>query len=452
MLGIMCLARAGGIARAVSIQHAYPPKEDNVWGYDARGEGILINQSMFLFFVLEEHDPSLLYKPASFINPSQNLKQDNLKNQKAVGEDFIMFDLSLTLQLPPSSLQSPQFISSFKTTLQLITLPFALEERSDYASALKAHRNAITLLEKIQKVAGIRKFNRKMYERQTAVHKERVDYLEGLESSGFAGVVRVPSRGWMTTSKPTTATESSTPLSTLSTSNTPREYTLTHDSELVDVGVRSIWQLIKDPATGHTHYAAQALWDKDKPLVECVLRRADGFFPFGEAIHTTIVKQGNPGLNYRLRMQRRGVKDGEGDRDVWEVPATSCGKKEWSPRRFTFGGRHFVWRNEEGKDGSLFSKKWAWETLYETAGEAEGSETVGTKLAWGNTEGTWKAKSTLYMLEGLDLALREHILASQLSRFLRWSYPPDKDLSGLEAGARAGMAVGSLISIAEYFS
>ncbi|KAK4498881.1 hypothetical protein PRZ48_009391 [Zasmidium cellare] len=357
-----------------------------------------------------------------------------------------MFDLSLTQQLPAHALASPDFLSSFKTCVQLIVLPFKLEEDGHCDDAIKAHQNAIVLLQKIQKVSGIRKFNRKMYERQEGVHRERAAYLEGMKGR-YDEIVKVPSRAAVAKAGSTKAVVSSLdPLSSFSeqSGSSPTEYVITHDSELIDVGCRSLWCTVKDATSAHTLYAAQAIWDRDKPLIECVLRRADGMFPFGEAIHTTLLLQGKPNLNFKLRMQRRGADDGE----VWEVPSSTAGKKWWSPRRFSFGGRHFVWKNEDGKDGSLF-RKWDWETLYEVRDETEGSEVVGSRLAWGKTQGGFKSKWYLFMVEGLDLALREHILASQLSRYFRWNNPPYKDLSGVEAGARALRAVGAVWSLAE---
>ncbi|KAL3466702.1 hypothetical protein BJX64DRAFT_249693 [Aspergillus heterothallicus] len=143
---------------------------------------------------------------------------------------------------------------------------------------------------------------------------------------------------------------------------------------------------------------------------------------------------------------------------VVEIPDGETERKEWSPRQFQYGGRNFVWKGgrADGKsaDGGLF-RSFAWETLYETkgvwakagsrTGKIEG-ETVGPRLCWGEKGGGNDASHSIHMVGGLDLQFREHLLASQLARLVRCSYPPEKDSTGLEVVA-AGVSILSLIDL-----
>jgi hypothetical protein len=71
---------------------------------------------------------------------------------------------------------------------------------------------------------------------------------------------------------------------------------------------------------------------------------------------------------------------------VVEIPDGEAERKDWSSRRFEYGGRNFVWKSgrADGKkaDGGLF-KSLMWETLYET------------KRVWpkaGSKTGRWKMR------------------------------------------------------------
>lgn len=96
-----------------------------------------------------------------------------------------------------------------------------------------------------------------------------------------------------------------------------------------------------------------------------------------------------------------------------------------------------------------------WETLYETSRvwAKEGSKTgkmedevVGGRLCWGEKHSGMRTDHTIYCAGGLDQAFREHLLASQLARFVRTHYPPNKDTKGVEAVA-AGASLLSLVNI-----
>ncbi|KAL2808960.1 hypothetical protein BJX63DRAFT_445554 [Aspergillus granulosus] len=351
---------------------------------------------------------------------------------------------------------------------KLSAYPFVLEHQGDYEKAIKIHRNAIEILditvEKF-KTMKVPQAKRKMFVRQANVHRERLAYLQSLKTKGsFEGVVKAPSvrdaidglahkdeespwslfqirqvlyheHGCPFPYKPfLDDPPPHTPQSILFTPSLPPEdptiYRITLDSEFLELGSRALWYIVKDASNTHTLYALQAIWNDQVPITEAVLRQPAEFPPQLGAL---------------------------------TVPDRGEHCKDWSPRRFEYGGRKFVWKNArvdgDGKskpaDGGLF-KSFAWETLYETervwrkAGSQTGKmedKIVSTKLCWGEKGGVNKADHTIYMGAGLDVQFREHLLAVQLARLVRCSNPPKKDTKGVEAISAGGSDILSILNI-----
>lgn len=240
----------------------------------------------------------------------------------------------------------------------------------------------------------------------------------------------------------TDSKEKPLPLSAaLDASLPPIKYRISHSSELVWVGARSHWMFVKDETNTHSFWAMQAVWSDEVPITDALLRRAGELIPGAGAIHVGIRK--TRGGSFKLEME--SLTTGK----TTEIPDRGGPIKDWSPRRFEYGGRKFVWKDEKpGKFG-----KSHWETLYETkrVWPKEGSktgkkedETEEQKLFWGVNHGGIHADHTLYFAAGIDQGFREHVLASQLARYIRRNYPPHKDVKGVEAAA----AVAGALSLA----
>ncbi|KAL5334339.1 hypothetical protein BJX70DRAFT_402706 [Aspergillus crustosus] len=380
---------------------------------------------------------------------------------------------------------------------KLSITPFVLERKGEYESAISVHKSAADILAKTGEALKKKgsKADRKMVERQVELHRERLAYLEGLQrKGGFVGVQVVSpptvldlmgelerdekdSSPWTLSQirkalyeyekdesttkeapahlKPFIDVADTTQIpfftSTFPSSAETITYRLSHSSDLVFMGVRSHWWFVKDSTNTHTLYAMQANWDNDRPIVEATLRRAGEFLPQMGAVNVAIRK--TKGGTFRLitsTVPDSGL--------IVEIPDGELQRKDWSPRRFKYGGRNFVWKGArtDGKPASngVF-KSWAWEALYETkrvwakdgsrTGKME-DETVGPALFWGEKGGTNGAAHTIHLVGGLDMQFREHILASQLARLVRWSYPPNKDSAGLEAVA-AGVGILSIVEM-----
>ncbi|CAG7919141.1 unnamed protein product [Penicillium olsonii] len=381
-----------------------------------------------------------------------------------------------------------QAVDGNNQVYKLAALPFILERKADYDQAIRVYKSAIEILDelvqKFKKGSNVRKVNRKMFERQVQVHRERLSYLEGLKRKGnFDNIVLPPTildameevenengKTWNLTQirkalhdfRGDTPSDAAPDLSaapvhihsflgdgssipffspTLSPSLPHITYRITHSSELIELGIRSYWFFVKDVTNTHVLYALQCICNNEAPIVETVLRRAGEFLP---QIGATSVKiQKMKGGSFRLIT--RTIPDMGA---ITEIPDGEMQRKDWSPRRFEYGGRKFVWKSaaaEGKKEGGLFGGfGFAWETLYETkrVWTKEGSrtgkkedETVGPRLCWGEKKGGNGADHSIHMAGGLDLYFREHLLAVQLSRMARVMYSSHKDTAGIEAAA-----------------
>ncbi|KAJ5200115.1 hypothetical protein N7472_005319 [Penicillium cf. griseofulvum] len=365
---------------------------------------------------------------------------------------------------------------------KLAAMPFILERKGDYDEAIKIYKSAISVLDdatKIYKKGKVLKIHRKMFERQVQVHRERLAYLEDLKRKGsFDGIILPPTildameevededgkassltqiRRDLNTFRGDGPSQSTEDISkapahllpflntdtsqrpffslTLSPSAPTVTYRITHSSELVSLGMRSYWFFVKDSTNTHVLYALQFVWSNEAPIVETVLRRAGEFLP---QIGATSVKlQKMKGGSFR--MMTRTIPDMGA---ITEIPDGEMQRKDWSPRRFEYGGRNFVWKTaaaEGKKEGGMFgSFGIAWETLYETkrvwakTGSRTGKMEDEITLLGGEEGGGNGADHSIHMVGGLDLYFREHLLAVQLSRLARVSYPPQKDTKGIE--------------------
>ncbi|KAJ9480670.1 hypothetical protein VN97_g12871 [Penicillium thymicola] len=206
---------------------------------------------------------------------------------------------------------------------KLTARPFILEREGDYYRAIKFCQNAIeTLCVSIEefKTMNVRRVNRKMFERQVQLHRDRLAYLQTLKRKGsFDGIVLPPTvldaieelavrdadSSPLTLSqmrqalhiyrtiadedpstgaqealhhlKPILEATDSTQIpfffsTSLATTAEPLTYRISHDSEFVELGARSHWFFVKDHSNTHVLYALQAIWSDQVPIIEAVLR------------------------------------------------------------------------------------------------------------------------------------------------------------------------------------
>lgn len=100
--------------------------------------------------------------------------------------------------------------------------------------------------------------------------------------------------------------------------------------------------------------------------------------------------------------------------------------KSWDPRRFTYGGRQFVWVMGKGEmhPQELYEVEKTWPKPGSKTGKRE-HKVVGRKLAWGESKLSWSNPLTLYIAGGIDQMFREYILPSQLTRMAIMTFGHD---------------------------
>ncbi|KAH5136546.1 hypothetical protein HBH70_120270 [Parastagonospora nodorum] len=96
-------------------------------------------------------------------------------------------------------------------------------------------------------------------------------------------------------------------------------------------------------------------------------------------------------------------------------------KIPWSPRRFTYGGRRFVWKagdpNDDTMPETLYEYQRDWAKPGSRTGKRVDDARPMTKLVWGEKKKQGKLDSyTIHFKGGMDQVFRELLLASQMAR------------------------------------
>lgn len=385
-----------------------------------------------------------------------------------------------------------------------IAKAFMLEYERKFEEAIKAHEDAIAWLEIfITEPKGTDEewLTHKILEMRLHIHRYRKMYLESLAAKGsFDEAVILPTK-WSADDDLKMKNEHHRPLSlvhniSLSTRldsfnlypgqdrkipNPNRKlppfspilnpfippivYHISLSQEVI-CGHTLISMHVKDSSNKHTLWLMQALCAKYGPVQKAFLKRTGELLPGTEAVSVNIEKT----LDGGCRLTMRSVRMPE----VKEAPDRGIRATHSSPRRFDYGGRNFVWKSEIAANitGRVY-----WETLYETrrvwpkpgsrTGKQE-DETVGPRLCW--SEKNTLVPSTLCFVAELDQDFQEHLLASQLARYLcrfRNMLPINhvenaqalqthqalQTLHAIEAGLGAGDAMAQLaITSASFFS
>ncbi|KAI8940175.1 hypothetical protein NX059_003882 [Plenodomus lindquistii] len=95
-------------------------------------------------------------------------------------------------------------------------------------------------------------------------------------------------------------------------------------------------------------------------------------------------------------------------------------KIPWSPRRFTYGGRRFVWKQGDPHDDAMPETLYEYQKDWAKPGSRTGKrcdDAKMIKLVWGEKRRKGKVDSyTIHFKGGMDQVFREILLASQMSR------------------------------------
>ncbi|KAL1603661.1 hypothetical protein SLS60_005249 [Paraconiothyrium brasiliense] len=95
-------------------------------------------------------------------------------------------------------------------------------------------------------------------------------------------------------------------------------------------------------------------------------------------------------------------------------------KIPWSPRRFQYGGRKFVWKPGDPHDDVMPETLYEYKKDFVKPGSRSGKkvdDAAPTKLVWGEKKRKGKVESyTIHFAGGVDQVFRELLLASQMAR------------------------------------
>jgi hypothetical protein len=95
-------------------------------------------------------------------------------------------------------------------------------------------------------------------------------------------------------------------------------------------------------------------------------------------------------------------------------------KIPWSPRRFTYGGRRFVWKQGDPNDDAMPETLYEYQHDWMKPGSRTGKrcdDAKPVKLVWGAKRRKGKVDSyTIHFRGGMDQVFREMLLASQMAR------------------------------------
>jgi hypothetical protein len=178
----------------------------------------------------------------------------------------------------------------------------------------------------------------------------------------------------------------------------------------------------KDPVTQQTRYVLRAHKARRRQIHEAAFLRSSEYAG-PPAIKITIVpvdvrKTGGSGSGslYGRNMilqSAMGVVEETVDRQL---------KPSWGPRRFSYGGRQFVWKERSGISNVMAPEDlWEVKRVWPRPGSKTGKmleETVGEKIVWGESKGRMHSICFLDIRGGADQLFREYLLASQMARLL----------------------------------
>ncbi|KAF2132896.1 hypothetical protein P153DRAFT_283228 [Dothidotthia symphoricarpi CBS 119687] len=96
-------------------------------------------------------------------------------------------------------------------------------------------------------------------------------------------------------------------------------------------------------------------------------------------------------------------------------------KIPWSPRRFTYGGRRFVWKSSDAHDDTMIETLYEFQRDWAKPGSRTGKRCDDarpmTKLVWGEKKRKGMVDSyKIHFMGGMDQVFREILLASQMVR------------------------------------
>lgn len=176
---------------------------------------------------------------------------------------------------------------------------------------------------------------------------------------------------------------------------------------------------IKDGEKDQILYTISAFKRPKEQIPKCIMARASEYYSIcADIVVKPVVHR--PGGN--TSAGRQFTINATTGTSV--VIAPDCEEKGWNPRRFTYGGLRFVWKDDPKIKGlsQLFEVKREWPEPESKTGKTA-DETFERCLCWGDAKLAAETKvSTIHMVGGMDQLFREFLLSNLVAQAIIEDY------------------------------
>jgi hypothetical protein len=189
-----------------------------------------------------------------------------------------------------------------------------------------------------------------------------------------------------------------------------------YDEKVIRVGYKWIYFHIKDSTKSQTLYTLSSCKRSRMQIPACTLARAGEYHSTCAHIIVFPVRPRQYGWAGRMIGRPFSITTGTGT--TVKVVPDRFERVSWTPRRFSYGGRRFVWREMTGTSvEALYEVKREWADPNSKTGKKL-DETFERPLMWGEGKIATHKICTIHMVGGLDQLFREFLLADLVTQRL----------------------------------
>lgn len=194
----------------------------------------------------------------------------------------------------------------------------------------------------------------------------------------------------------------------------PTSYHIYYSFDTVGYGKHMFYYKAKSPQEPRqTLYVLRAFKRHRYQIPETFLHRSTEFSrPCARVIVTPVSTPGTKAILVGRPLQVFNLTG----RPILDQP-DRLNKPTWGLRRFTYGGRQFVWMEAEGiapRPLELYEVDKVWPKPGSKTGKKEHS-IVGHRISWGESKWAMSKAAIIYIAGGVDQLFREYILAVQMT-------------------------------------
>lgn len=177
-----------------------------------------------------------------------------------------------------------------------------------------------------------------------------------------------------------------------------------------------VYYKVKEAPGGGDIYSMQTLTRKGTQNTTALFYRAADLF--NPALEVFVDPLGSRPDIISATLKGRPITISGPSGSMYQTP-DRVGKMGWTPRRFQFAERNFVWKQEGGATSSLKETLWEVEKVWPKPGSKTGKKedkTLERKLAWTDRPSLLNKYYVLHMAGGMDQIFQEYLLATHMAR------------------------------------